>query len=215
MMLALLPVAVLVLAATASVEGQSIYGAYQDCPFHCRTIKINRNHTFVYRLNGDLYNDERDSGTWTLVGRNKVHASSPLNRSRLQVAEERGNASDDLLVTVLDQTSGGTVKGAVISAYVDGRRISATTDDSGFIHIARCREFRLAYRDYRGRHRIRDLSARRFTVTLTFDQLANWAINETWLVEGNRLYIAGEDGTFDRTSWLDRLSNRQARKIFH
>jgi hypothetical protein len=44
--------------------------------------------------------------------------------------------------------------------------------------------------------------------------MANWAINEIWLVDGNRLYIAADDGTFDRTRWLDRLSNEQARKVF-
>jgi hypothetical protein len=109
MKLTLLPVAILVLTVGAVADAQSIYGSFQDCPFHCRTIKINRNHTFLYRLNGDLYNDERHSGTWTLVGRNKLHASSRLNRSRLQVMEQRGNQRNDYSIIVLD------VNGAVRS----------------------------------------------------------------------------------------------------
>ena len=213
MKLTLLPVAILVLTVGTVADAQSIYGSFQDCPFHCRTIKINRSHTFIYRLNGDLYNDERHSGTWTLVGRNKLHASSPLNRSRLQVMEQRGNERNDYSIIVLD-VNGAVVKGAVISGRADGRTFSLTTDDSGFVRVPKCYEFRVAFLDYRGKHRIRNSSSRQFTITLTVDQMANWAINETWLVEGNRLYIAADDGTFDRARWLDRLPNEQARKLF-
>ena len=213
MRLALLPVAIFIRAAASIAEAQSIYGVFQDCPFHCRTIKINRNGTFVYRLNGDLYNDQRHSGTWTLVDRNKLHASSSLNRSALQVIEKRRSDSANYLVSVLDPNGAG-VKGAVIAGRLGRNRFSVTTDDAGQAQIPKCHEFRLAFSDYRGKHGVLNPAAREFTVILTLDQMENWAINETWLIEGNRLYIAAKDGTFDRDYWLDRLSSEQARKIF-
>ena len=203
----------LTITSAAFAQQPIIYGAYQDCLFHCRTIKINPNHTFEYRLNGDLYNDERVKGTWKFVGRNKIRATSPVDRSRLQVKEKPGKYADYFSFLVIDPTL-AIVQGAIISGESDGRRFSVTTTSDGVARIPKCRYFELSFKGYRGNHRVSDPSTREVVVTLTVDQLRSWAINDTWVIEGKRLYIAREDGTFDRGSWLDKLSNEEAQKIF-
>jgi len=193
---------------------RSIYGVYQTCPFHCRTIKINSNHTFEYRLNGDLYHDERYKGTWVFVGRNKLRATSPIERSPLKVIEKPRPDAGDYSVLVLDPNV-GVVPGAVISGRGNQGPFAVKTDQTGIVHIPRCREFKLTLNHYTGTHRIRNSSAREFVVQLNGDQIVNRAIDETWLVESGRLYVAGQDGTFDKNYWSDRLSNKEAFKIFH
>lgn len=210
-----LVVALLSLAVVSAGIAQqpTIYGAYQDCPFHCRTIRINPNHTFEYRLNGDLYNDQRYKGTWRFIGRNKLKANSPVDRSPLKVVEKPRAGATDYSVLVLDP-NGAIVSGAIISGRDNQRSFSIVTNEEGPVHVPRCREFELSLNHYRGSHRILNSSAREFVVILYVDQVVNRAIDETWLIEGNRLYTAAEDGTFDRSYWLDKLSTNEARKIF-
>ena len=210
LMVALLTVTVI---STVLAKQSTIYGAYQDCPFHCRTIRINRDYTFEYRLNGDLYNDERHKGTWKFIGRNKIRATSPPDRSPLQVTEKASKNADYFSVLAIDP-NWVALQGVVDFGEANGRRFSVTTNDSGAARIPKCRQFELLFKDYRGNHRVLDSSAREFVVMLTVDQLANWVINDTWLIEGDRLYIAAEDGIFDRAYWLDKLSNEASRKIF-
>src|SRR5215475_11651965 len=95
---ALITFALAVLFACSSQSyGQylAIYGAYQDCPFHCRTIRINADFTFEYRLDGDLFNDERYKGTWRFIGRNKIRATSPEDHSSPNVTEKLADRVDD------------------------------------------------------------------------------------------------------------------------
>ncbi len=196
--------------ASIATQQPGIYGAYRDCPFHCRTIKINPNHTFEYRLNGDVYNDEHYKGTWKFVGRNKLKANSAVDRTPLKVIEKPGVGVDSYSVLVLDP-NGAIVSGAVISGRTGRRSFSVTTNDTGPIQIPKCREFKLVLNHYRGRHRILNLRARQFMVMLYIDQIVNRAIDETWLIEGNRLYVAADDGTFDKNYWLEKLSGPRNR----
>jgi len=210
LMVALLTVTII---SISLAQQPTIYGTYQDCPFHCRTIKINRDHTFEYRLDGDLYNDERHKGTWKFIDRNKIRATTPPDRSPLQVTEKPGKGADYFSVLVIDHNS-IALQGVFVSGDANGTRFSVTTNDIGTARIPKSRQFELSCRDYRGNHRVLDSSAREFVVMLTVEQLTNWEINDTWLIEGNRLYIVAEDGSFDRGYWLDKLSNKASRKVF-
>jgi hypothetical protein len=203
-------VAVVSFFSPAAAQAQSIYGSYQDCPFHCRTIRINPDHTFEYRLNGDLYNDERHKGTWNFVDRKTIRATSFPPRSPLKVVERPGKYRSKLLIKVIDP-NGAAVHGAIISGIANGKRFVVTTNDNGTAEIPICRAFVVSYADYRGSHRVRNASAREFEIGLTVDQIATWVINQTWLIEANRLYIAADDGTFDRTYWLAKLSPKRKR----
>jgi hypothetical protein len=211
-----LAVAVLLPTLVSPSIGQqaTIYGAYQDCPFHCRTIRINPDHTFDYRLNGDLYNDQRYRGTWKFIGQNKIKANSPVDHSPLQVSERRGAESHNYSLFVLDP-NGAVVPGVVVSGVANNKPFTVTTNSDGTAQIPICRRFRVSYKDYWGVHEIRSAAARRFVIGLTPEQMFNDAINEAWLVENNRLYVAAEDGSFYKDHWLDKLSVNEARKIFH
>jgi hypothetical protein len=194
-------------------QSPSIYGAYQTCPFHCETIKINSDFTFEYRVNGDLFNDERYKGTWKFVGRNKIRATSPEDHSNLQVIEKISNRANDFLITVVDPR-GAIVQGAEISGIANGSTFKIMTNDEGVAYIPQCQQFEITFSGYRGVHKVMNQKADEFFVTLTFKQIASRVIDQTWLIEGNRLYVAAPDGSFDKQFWFDKLSEKKARKIF-
>ncbi len=195
-------------------QSPSIYGAYQDCPFHCGTIKINPDFTFEYRLNGDLYNDERYKGTWKFIGRNKIKATSPEDHSPPQVTEKITNRADGFLISVIDSAAGAIIQGAEISGVANGSAFKVVINDDGVARIPKCQQFEVAFRSYRGVHKVVNPKADEFLVMLTVEQISHWAIDQTWLIEGNRLYVALEDSSFDRRFYLEKLSPAKARKIF-
>lgn len=199
--------------AQSSAQSSSIYGAYQDCPFYCRTIRINRDYTFEYVSDGDLFNDERIKGTWKFIGRNKLKATSPEDRSPPQVTEKVTNRQNGFLVIVLDQAA-SLAQGVVVSGVAKGSAFRVTTNHEGVALIPKSEQFEITFNGYRGIHKVVNSKADEFLVTLTFKQMENVVIDEVWLVEGNRFYIAEQDGTFDKRSWLTKLSRKVERKIF-
>lgn len=189
-------------------QESSIYGTYQICPFHCLTININSDHTFVYRLNGDLYNNLKVRGTWKFKGRNRIHAVTPENRTVPNVEEKVSKRDDDFLVIVKDFT-GAIVAGVGISGIANGSRFSVKTDNDGRALIPKARQFEIAFADfYRGVHMICNSQANEFTVTLTVDQVAGIPVNEEWLIKGNKLFIVRKDGSVNRGHPLVRLNRR-------
>jgi hypothetical protein len=195
-----------------SAQSPSIYGAYQVCPFHCWTIKINRDSTFEYRLNGDLFNDERYKGTWRFIGKNKIKANSPEDHSSPDVTEKATGRDSDFLVTVFDAS--GTVLGAVLSGSTNGVAFKVETGRDGVAHIPKCQRFEIASDRYRGTHEVVNPQADEFTISITVEQSQFWVVDETWLIEGNRLYVAAQDGSFRKDHWLSKLSPSKTRQIF-
>ncbi|MDT4954716.1 MAG: hypothetical protein QOJ02_2854 [Acidobacteriota bacterium] len=204
----------LICISHSSAQSPSIYGAYRDCPFHCRTIKINPDFTFEYRLDGDLYNDKRYKGTWKFISRNKIKATSPEDHSPPQVTEKISNRSDGFLVTIMDSASGAIIQGAEISGVASGSAFKVVTNDEGVARIPKCPQFEVAFDSYRGVHRVMNPKADEFLVMLTVEQMAHWAIDQIWLIEGRKLYVALADGTFEKRFWLEKLSRAKERKIF-
>lgn len=90
--------AILLAQSVSGAPPASIYGAYQDCMMACRTIQVRRDHTFTYRLSGDLYNDERHVGGWTWLGGNKIRAVIPPDTSTPSVVETTVVSDADFLV---------------------------------------------------------------------------------------------------------------------
>jgi len=177
------------------------------------TIRINPDRTFEYRLNGDLYNDLRYRGTWRFIGRNRIRAISPENRSAPIVAERATNRGDRFIVIVQD-FAGALAPGVEISGVANGSAFRVRTNDEGFAEIPKCQQFEVAFIGYyRGVHTVVNPQADEFTVTLTVDQTSEMAIDETWLVEGNRLYVIDSGGS-NRDYYLRRLGRREERRIF-
>lgn len=194
-------------------QTDSIYGAYQVCDFACQTIRINPDFTFEYRLDGDLYNDERHRGTWRFVNKTNIHATIGKDHSPPNVTEKISDLPDHFRVSVID-SFGAAVNGAEISGLSDGVAFKIITDDNGVGKIPECQQFEIEILSYRGVHKVEDQKADEFLVTLTVAQIAHWALDQIWLVEGKRLYIMLEDGTVNRDFWLEKLSRSKERKIF-
>jgi hypothetical protein len=200
-------------ATQSSAQSSSIFGAYQDCPFYCRTIKINPDFTFEHVSDGDLFNDERIKGTWKFIGRNKIKATSPEDRSTPQVTEKVTNRENGFRVRILDQAR-GNVKGAAVSGIANGSAFRFIINDEGIALIPKTEQFEITFDGYRGIHKVAHSQADDFLVTLTFKQMTTWVLDQVWLIEGNRFYIAGEDCTFDKRTWLAKLSRKRERRIF-
>jgi hypothetical protein len=207
----------LLLAAILAVQSAgppaSIYGAYRDCPYVCRTIQIRPDGTFVFRFDGDLSNGESVQGTWTWLGDGKMRARSPGDTTPPTVAETSEAGEAGFRVTVVDP-SGVLVRGAEITPLAPERGAPMATDEAGGAEIPRCAEFEVKFQNYRGRYRPKDPAANRFEVTLSNEQLGAWTVDTVWWVHDGVLYIAADDGTFDMELGLRKLSRKQERKIF-
>ncbi len=153
-------------------------------------------------------------GTWRFIGRNRIRATSPEDRSAPAVAERVVGQGDEFIVLVLSP-EGAIVAGAEISGIANGSAFRIRTTNEGYTRIPRCQQFEIAFNGYRGIHTVVNAQANDFTITLMADQISRTAIDEIWLIEGNRLYVAQPDGSFDRDYWLRRLSRREERRIFH
>jgi hypothetical protein len=206
---------VLILSSVATVEAQKreMFGAYQDCPFPCFTIQIRPDHTFVYRSDGDLFNDERYFGTWVYLGADKFHAVIPENHTPPQVKESSVEGRTDFQLQISDR-NGQLITGVTIAAIGTAENKKAVTGDRGMASIARCDEFEISFASYRGKHRPRRKDANTFEIILTVEQTSALALDDVWLVERNKLYIAGEDGKFDKRRAFKKLSRAQEEKIF-
>jgi hypothetical protein len=202
-----------ILAVQSAGPSASIYGAYQDCPFHCRTIQVRPDGTFVYRLDGDLYNDERVAGTWTWLGDGRLRATSPENTTPPTVAETSDPREAGFRVSVVDE-HGALVRGAELTPLAPERGAPVATDEAGGAELPRCAEFEVKFQGYRGRYRPKDPASNRFEVTLSNEQLGAWTVDDVWLVRDGTLYVAADDGSFDMELGLRKLSRKQERKIF-
>src|ERR1035437_5630177 len=195
-----------------SVAGQSpkILGVYGQCPFACRYIQINSDHTFEELLNGDMFNNERKKGTWKYIERNKIKAESVKPNGALKVTESIEN-DDRYLVTVVDFV-GAMLPNAEISGIAGGKVFKCSTDKNGSCVIPRAVGFNLRLNRFSGSYEIKNPAANRFQVELTCEQLDS-AIDEIWLIEGTRLYVE-TDGSIDLQIWLEKVGMNRARKLF-
>ncbi|MCY7346384.1 MAG: hypothetical protein LH614_09225 [Pyrinomonadaceae bacterium] len=192
-------------------QSQNIFGVFKQCPFACRFIKINRDFTFEQLLDGDLFNHERTKGTWKFVGDNKIKAQSPRPSGEPQVKETSENRNN-FLVIVAD-SAGAVVPSAEVSGESNGKSFKCVTTEDGSCEIPKAEKFDVAFASYRGTHKVKDASADVFLVQLTYDKLEP-IIDEVWLIEKNRLFVANSDGTFDKEIWLGKVSRKKAKKLF-
>ena len=210
---------VLVIAAHAAqspagLKAELLFGAYQDCPFHCRTILIRPDHTFVYRLDGDLYNNERFTGTWEYLEKNKLRATSPRDTTPPRVRESADASSMAFAIVVTDE-QGAVIQGAQIAPVGLDSASGVETDASGEARLPACDELEVSYASYSGRFRPSAQSFNVFEVTLSAKQLSTWAIDDVWLIDGGELFIEQRDGTFDLQQGLKKLSKAREDAIFH
>jgi hypothetical protein len=194
-------------------QDDNTFGAYRFCSMACRTIQIKRDHTFVQQLDGDLFNDQRYSGTWSWLGMNRIHAIIPKNNMPPKVAESSDTAIKDLLIRVLDE-SGAILPEAEIHCIGSSKNRFSKTGRDGAAHISRCAEFEINDLDYHGRYRILKKNNNVFTVTLTLSQLDSGALDEIWQIEKDRLYLVKRDGKVDKDLCLEKIDKSEEREIF-
>ena len=192
-------------------QSQSIFGVFKQCPFACRFIKINRDFTFEQLLDGDLFNNERTKGTWKFVGDNKIKAQSPRPSGEPQVKETSENRNNFLVIVV--DSSSAVISNAEVSGESKGKSFKCVTTEDGSCEIPKTEKFDVAFASYRGTHKVKDVSADVFLVELTYDKLEP-IIDEVWLIENNRLFVADSNGVFDKEYGLEKISRKKAKKLF-
>ncbi|MBI4478594.1 MAG: carboxypeptidase regulatory-like domain-containing protein [Acidobacteria bacterium] len=208
--LSVIPLLVLACALTFLPRPGQIFGAYQYCVFACTTIQIRPDQTFIYRLDGDLFNDHRVYGTWSHTGNGKIHAVSSYN-DLSEVSERHLPDRPDFLIRVVDP-AGATIPGATVSAIgvADGE---SETGFDGIATIPRCAEFEVVVAGFKPvRYRPMNSQSNEFGVTVDVMTLR---VDEVWLILYDNLYIVGSDGSVYWTFSLKKLSPAEEHEIFH
>jgi hypothetical protein len=177
------------------------------------TIQIKADGTFVYRLDGDPYNDRRIQGTWSAIGPNKIHARSVPVPSPPMVEEAKLPALTMFEVKVLD-SDGLPIRPATERPVGFSGDSAIQTDEAGVGAITRCEEFEVTAMDYRGTYRPKDQASNSFHVVLTPDQVTPDTIDEVWVIRGRRLHVLNKDGTINRDMPFTKISRAGERAIF-
>jgi hypothetical protein len=195
-----------------SAAGQSskIFGVYGQCPFACRYIQINSDHSFEELLTGDLFNGQRKKGTWEFIGKNKIKAESHKPSDALRVRESVENGLS-YRITVADW-AGAVLPHVEIAGSSGGKSFECVTDDGGSCEIPKTAGFDLRWNQFSSSYTIKDRAANRFEVELTYEQLDH-VIDEVWQIEGKRLFVES-DRSVDKTGWMEKLNQQRGRKLF-
>lgn len=206
-----------VLLGSALALGQTrssskIFGAYQFCPFPCITIRINRNHTFEYVLDGDLYNNQRTRGRWEFAGKGKIKAKSYAKPLRIQVNEVKLAERAELKIQAIS-VNGEIISGLKVTAARGSVAFAVTTDDNGYAMIPRCTEFELEFDRRRVSYEVKSKETGSLRIVVIPD--SDPIVDDVWLIEAGMLYVVDVDGKIDRSSAYRKLSLKQERRIFH
>jgi hypothetical protein len=164
-------------------------------------------------IDGDLYNDQRYFGTWSWLGKNRIHATTPPNATMPKVVENSDPDLKDMLIRVLDE-SGATLPEVMIREIGSSTDIYSKTGIDGSAHIGLCDEFEIWFMGYHGRYRKQKKESNIFTVTFTFLQLDSWTLDEIWQIEKGRLFFQNDNGKLDKEFWLEKIRKTEEKKNF-
>ena len=195
----------------ASAQSEAVFGVYKYCAFACRFLKINPDFTFEQLLDGDLFNNQRTEGKWQFAGANKIKAETARPSGEPKVKESTENRNSFLVIVV--DSSSAVVSNAEISGEAKGEKFRCVTSQDGGCEIPKSNKFDVAFASYRGTHKVKDTNADVFTVELTYDKLEP-IIDEVWLIENKRLYVADKNGEFRKDIWYEKVSRKRAKKLF-
>jgi len=109
--------------------------------------------------------------------------------------------------------AGAVIPKAEISGESSDKNFRCVTSEDGSCEIPKCEKFDVVFASYHGTHNIQDTRANVFTVALTNDQLEP-VIDEVWLIERNRLFVADSKGVFDQEIWPEKVSPKRTKKPF-
>jgi len=194
-------------------QDNDIVGAYRNCSMACKTIQLNPDHIFILQLDGDLYNDERYSGTWEWIDKNKVHLYIPEDNTAPNVIEQYDPNITNYCVEIFDAV-GALLPGVRVVPFGRQNDKIFETNEAGRVFIPKCNEFEIEFLSYRGRYRPKGVKNNKFVITITVSQMLHLAIDETWMIEDEHLYRVDTDGSIHRDWSLKKMSKKEERKIF-
>lgn len=195
----------------AQYDPGKLAGTYQWCPFHCETIKLNKDFTFDYLLDGDLFNNQRTKGIWKFIGENKINLKSPEKKLIYKVTEERKSNNDDKIsVQIINQTS-AIIPGIVIKINYLGNERQYITDEDGIIEIPKIDKFEVIGLQKSAVYEIKNSKANFLTVEIELNNEP--FIDKNFLFKGKKLSTIFDDDTISE-NWHKKLDKMQADKLF-
>ena len=195
----------------AEYDSETLAGTYQWCPFHCETIKLNKDFTFDYLLDGDLFNNQRTKGVWKFVGENKIYLKSPEKKLVYKVTEERKNKNDDKIsVQIFDQTS-AVIPGIVLKLNYFGSERQYITNEDGISEIPKTDEFEMIGLQKSADYKIKDSDTNSLTVEIKLNNEPD--VDKTFLFKDKRLFTIFEDDAISE-NWYKKVDQKVAKKLF-
>lgn len=191
-------------------DSKNIAGAYQFCPFHCETIKLNEDFTFDYLLDGDLFNNQRTKGIWKFISENKIHLKSPEGKLNLKVNEHKISGRDKISVQVLDQ-NGAVFSGLTIKFKFLGKERKCVTDETGFCEIPKVEKFEVKWMFSSGEYRIKNSETNDLEIIIA--PTSEPFIDDLFLIKDKELYRI-LDGKEVSEFGFKKLSDKITKKLF-
>lgn len=200
---------------------EKIAGVYQFCPFHCEAYRLNTDFTFDYLIDGDLYNDERSSGTWEFVGTERIRLKlEPVSKKLIQSVEEKSGDRDSITVDIFDQ-AGAAYSGAVINLINNDKTFQYITDENGRITIPKVDlnkvdTINVKYNNHEGIYRIKNSSTVHLIINLDTTIFFTPIIDDQFVIKSNMIckVLDEEDKNDIAENCHVRLNQKRADRIF-
>lgn len=198
------------LQSFAQNDARKIAGAYQWCPFECETIKLNEDFTFDYLLDGDLFNNERTSGTWKFIEKDKIYLKSPERKLIYNVVEKQNGVRDKILVQVSD-FQGAVIPGFTLRLFFQGQEKQYTTNEDGVCEIPLFDEIQLEWRIFQEKYKIANPQTRELIISV---ELTNEPAVDAYFLfkDGELLKLNDSGGVFE--NGYKKLKKKRTRKLF-
>lgn len=186
-----------------------VAGAYQRCPFHCESYQINKDWTFNYIIDGDLFNNQRTSGTWGFVGKDKIRLKAKTPKFIRAVSEEVSHPSDRIVISARD-AAGAVIRGLVIQT--EHKSDTCTTNEDGQCSVIRSRRLGISWLSASDIYFLRNPAATLLIIDVDLPD-PELLINAVFLVKTTALCKLGEQHESTDICFT-RVSKNKARKLF-
>lgn len=193
--------------AFSQANVSKIVGAYQRCPFHCETFKLNADYTFDSILDGDLFNDIRAKGTWKFIDKDKIHLKTEEKLLEVKVEEKSGEQSDKIKIRTIDDN------GAIYPYIkIQANKKEFVTDENGFVEIPKTDEITISYQHLKNSYQIKSKNISELEIEVYIDSSVYAYTDSVFIIRKNEICLIAEDSK--ELHCYKKLKKSSKRKLF-
>jgi adenylate kinase family enzyme len=192
-------------------KDKSPIGVYESCVlFVCEAIKLNSDQTFNYLIDGDLFNNERNRGTWKFLTDDLIKFDNPKPPSIEKAVEKIENNDEILTIVVKENLDEARVPNAEIIYFTNNQRVKSFTNEKGIAKIPKVKNFTVSAVACLQEYTIQNSESTKIELTIRLYDI--YTFNETLKFVKDKLCNVDENQQISRC--YEKLKAKEAEKLF-